>query len=271
LSTLIVPSRFNGPPASGNGGYSCGVVAALFDGPCAVSLRRPVPLDQPLGVEDANGLGGGIAGDASDSPVLRVTADGELIAEAVAAPELAPWSAPAVDLDAARDATSRFVSPANGFFDRCFVCGRDRHDGFCVFAGPIARSDVPASSRLSSPGDEKCELERTVASTWTPPEWTTDDDGAVLPEFVWAVLDCPGYFALHGHDGSLAFLARQQSTIIVPPRAGTEYVVVGIALERSGRKGLAATAILDPDGEVLAHAELVVVEPRPRVMSHARG
>jgi hypothetical protein len=84
----------------------------------------------------------------------------------------------------------------------------------------------------------------------------------VLPEFVWAVLDCPGYFALHGRDGSLAFLARQQSTIIAPPRVGVEYVVVGIALERSGRKGSSATAILDADGEVLAHAEQIVVEPR---------
>ena len=84
----------------------------------------------------------------------------------------------------------------------------------------------------------------------------------MLPEFVWAVLDCPGYFALHGRDGTLAFLARQQSTIIAPLRAGVEYVTVGIAFERSGRKGSSATAIIDADGEVLAHAEQIVVEPR---------
>ena len=244
MSTLIVPSRFNGPPASGNGGYSCGGVAARFEGPCAVSLRRPVPLDQPLDVEPANGLGTGIAGEADGSEVLRVSAAGELIAEAVAAPEPAPWSGPAVDLDAARDATSRFVSPASGFFDRCFVCGRERHDGFCVFPGPDADGEL-------------------VASTWTPPKWAAGDDEAVLPEFVWAALDCPGYFALHGADARLAFLARQQSSIVTSPKAGVEYIVVGVALERSGRKGLAATAILDPDGEVLAHSEQVVVEPRP--------
>lgn len=245
MSTLIVPSRFNGPPTSGNGGYSCGAVAARFHGPCAVSLRRPVPLDEPLEVEAANGLASGFAGDAGDSEALRVTASGELIAEATAAPELAPWSAPAVDLDAARDATSRFVPPAGGFFDHCFVCGRERHDGFCVVPGPVADDEL-------------------VASTWTPPEWAADEDGAVLPEFVWAALDCPGYFALHGTSGTLAFLARQQTTITVPPRAGVEYVVVGIALSRSGRKGLAATAIQGADGEVLAHAEMVVVEPRPQ-------
>lgn len=165
MSTLIVPSPFNGPPASGNGGYSCGVVAARFDGPCAVSLRRPVPLDRQLDLEAANGLGAGIAGDADEPEVLRVTAAGELIAEAVAAPEIAPWQAPAVDLDAARDATSRFVPPASGFFDHCFVCGRGRHDGFCVFPGPTADGEL-------------------VASTWTPPKWAADEDGAVLPEFV---------------------------------------------------------------------------------------
>jgi hypothetical protein len=243
LSTLIVPSRFNGPPASGNGGYSCGVVSARFDGPCAVSLRRPVPLDQPLDLVPANGLGTGIAGSADSPEALRVSAAGELIAEAVAAPELAPWSGPAVDLDAARDATSRFVLPASGFFDRCFVCGRERHDGFRIFPGAVAGGEL-------------------VASTWTPPKWAADDDEAVLPEFVWAALDCPGYFALHGTDGRLAFLARQQSTIIAAPKAGVEYIVVGIALERSDRKGLAATAILDADGEVLAHSEQIVVEPR---------
>jgi hypothetical protein len=243
LSTLFVPSRFNGPPAGGNGGYSCGVVAARFDGPCAVSLRRPVPLDQPLEVEAANGLGSGIVGDEDDAGTLHVTACGELVAEAVAAPELAPWSGPAVDLEAARDATSRFVPPADGFFDRCFVCGKDRHDGFRIFAGPVADAAL-------------------VASTWTPPAWAADENGAVLPEFVWAALDCPGYFALHGADGSLAFLARQQSTIIAAPRVGVEYVVVGLPLERSGRKGLAKTAVIDAHGGVLAHAEMVVVEPR---------
>jgi hypothetical protein len=48
VTSVTVPSRFNGPPSSGNGGYSCGVVAAALDGPAAVSLRRPVPLDQAL-------------------------------------------------------------------------------------------------------------------------------------------------------------------------------------------------------------------------------
>jgi hypothetical protein len=104
--TISVPSRFNGPTSSGNGGYACGVLAAHFDGPAAVSLRRP----------------------------------------------------------------------------------------------GAARS------------------------------------GARGP--------------------------HQQSEIVTAPRASVTYVAVGRVLERSGRKGLAATAILTDDGTVLAHSELLVVVPR---------
>jgi hypothetical protein len=232
VTTISVPSRFNGPTSSGNGGYSCGLLAAHFDGPAAVSLRRPVPLDRELEVR------------AEDDGAVRAYAGEELIAEAVAAAPPAPWSAPHVGLEEARAAVERFRAPADGIFDHCFVCGRARADGFEVFAGPLGHDDL-------------------VASPWTPPAWAADEAGAVLSEFTWSALDCPGYFAVHGADLTLAFLARQQSEIITAPRAGVTYVVVGRVLERSGRKGLAATAILTDDGTLLAHAELLVVAPRP--------
>ena len=41
----------NGPRATANGGYACGVVARHVDGPAHVSLRRPVPLGTPLELE----------------------------------------------------------------------------------------------------------------------------------------------------------------------------------------------------------------------------
>ena len=56
---LVIARRFRGPAGSGNGGYTCGVVAAaLGDGPAEVTLRLPPPLDRPLRVEPR---GGGIA------------------------------------------------------------------------------------------------------------------------------------------------------------------------------------------------------------------
>ena len=231
LTTLTIPSRFNGPPASGNGGYSCGMLAAHLEGPAAVSLRLPVPLDRELELR------------AEEDGAVRAFAGEDLIAEAVAAEPLAPWSGPAVSLAEARAAVDHFAAPPAGVFDHCFVCGRAREDGFDVFAGPVGDGGV-------------------VASPWIPPAWAADEDGAVRPEFVWSTLDCPAYYALHGTDLTIAYLARQQSEIIAPPRAGVTYVAVGVPLERSGRKGLAATAILDEDGTVLAHSGLLVIVPR---------
>jgi hypothetical protein len=231
MSTVTVPSRFNGPPSSGNGGYSCGVVASVLGTPAAVSLRRPVPLDRPLAMRHE-----------SDGKVCAFD-DDELIVEAVPASPISAWEAGSVALEEARAAAARYDAPPDGVFGHCFVCGRARADGFDIFTGPVEGSDL-------------------VASPWTPPAWAACEGGAVLPEFVWAALDCPGYFALHGADKKVAYLARQQVEIVAPIQTGVEYVVVGRPLERSGRKGLAVTAILDLDGAVMAHAECLLVVPR---------
>ena len=55
--SLTIPAHCNGPPGSGQGGYTCGVVAALVDGDSVrVSLRAPPPLERPLTVERGDGL-----------------------------------------------------------------------------------------------------------------------------------------------------------------------------------------------------------------------
>jgi hypothetical protein len=230
-TTIIVPARFNGPPTSGQGGYSCALLAARVEGPAAVSLRRPIPLDQALSVRH------------EDDGSARAYAGEELIAEAVPAAPLAPWTGPRVGLDEASAAAVRFRAPEGGEFDHCFVCGRTRHaDGFELFTGRV-EDDL-------------------VAAPWIPPAWSADDDGVVLPEFVWAALDCPSFFAFTGGE-QVAFLARQQSELLAPIHAGETYVVASEVLERDGRKGRAAVAVLDSDGEVLAHAECLAITPRP--------
>jgi hypothetical protein len=83
VTTVSVPARFNGPPASGQGGYSSGVLTAHLAGPAAVLLRRPIPLDQELEVrvekDDAKRVADGTVARAFDTA-------GELIAEVVPAP-----------------------------------------------------------------------------------------------------------------------------------------------------------------------------------------
>lgn len=247
MATVTVPSRFNGPPASGQGGYSAGLLAGHLEGPAAVSLRRPIPLDERLEVRVE--MGTSVRGDEGGARVSTgvaaraFDAAGELVAEALPAPPLALWDGAQAAPEAACRAKSRFTPPADGTFDRCFVCGRARHDGFGIFPGSVAGTDL-------------------VAAPWTPPAWAAGEDGIVRPEFVWAALDCPGYFAVHGADLALAFLARQQSEVHTPVHVGVEYVVVGRPRGRDGRKGFAATAIVDPAGAVLAQSEQLLVVPR---------
>jgi hypothetical protein len=129
-------------------------------------------------------------------------------------------------------------------FSRCFVCGRAREDAFGVFAGPVDGRGL-------------------VASPWTPPSWTADAAGHVLPEFVWAVLDCPTYFALYMEgELPLSVLARLTARIDGPVVAGEKQVVIGWPLESDGRKRYAGSAVLSAEGETLAVARALLIEPR---------
>lgn len=234
LAQVSIPRHFNGPLDSGNGGYCAGVFAALLDGPAAVNLRRPIPLDQPL---DAVAVGAGV----------EIRQGETLIAEVDPAPPLDLELPAPVDAEAARAAVAGYRGAGEGTFSRCFVCGRGREDALGVFAGPVAGRDL-------------------VASPWTPPDWTAGDEGAVAAELVSAVLDCPAVFAsfLDTPDAEpAAFLVRFRTDLRAPVAVGAEHVVIGWPLARDGRKLRSASAILDADGEALAVAEALMIEPRP--------
>jgi hypothetical protein len=149
-----------------------------------------------------------------------------------------------VSADQARLAAGRYRGPAEGVFSRCFVCGRAREDAFGVFAGEVEGREL-------------------VASPWTPPPWTADPAGQVLPEFVWAVLDCPMYFATHlGGEPTASVLARLAARVDAPVVAGREHVVIAWPIEVAGRKRHAGSAVLSSEGETLAVARGLLIEPR---------
>lgn len=210
------------------------MLAGRLDGPVAVSLRSAVPLDIPLT----------LVGDEDGS--LRALDGDALVAEARPAPGFEIDVPEPVSVEDARAATAGYRGLASGPFCRCFVCGRSRDDGFDVFAGPVDGRSV-------------------VASPWTPPAWAADPDGNVRPEIVWAVLDCPTYFATYVDvDGELplAVLARQTAYVGGPVRAGEEHVAIGWPIDVDGRKRHAGSAVLSASGEVLAAARALLVEPR---------
>lgn len=230
--TITIPARFNGPLESGNGGYSCGVFAAQLGGRAEVSLRSPVPLDTPLAVQR------------EEDGSLRIL-DGEtLVAEARAVAGVEVEVPDPVSVEQARAASARYRSPGEGIFSRCFVCGPAREDSFGVFAGPVAGRDL-------------------VASPWTPPDWAAGPDGVVRPELIWAVLDCPTYFAVHpGEEMPLSMLARESAEVLAPVLPGRAHVVIAWPIAIEGRKREAGSAVLSAEGEPLAVARVLMVEAR---------
>ena len=217
---VVLAPRFNGPPATANGGYACGIVAAHVDGPARVNLRRPVPLGEPLDLER------------HDDGHVTLHDGATLIAEAdpsLPLDELEPPHRPA--LEAAREAAARRPDTLPAGFGSCWVCS-PREDGLGVLFGPLrARPDMTAAVLHAG------------------------DGGTLATEVVWAALDCPSYTPPLWTSEVPSLLASMRAELLEPVPAGEPLVVVGWTLGTEGRKHRSATAILAPDGRVLARAE----------------
>lgn len=226
---MTIPSRFCGPPASGNGGYSCGVVAREFgQNPAEVSLLAPPPLDRPLTL-------------ARDVGQMRLLDGDDVIAVAQRAE--APEAGPVVTPEEAANAAARFDAAeykAGHAYPTCFTCGPGRAEGEGLRLWP---------GETSTPG--------VITWPWTPHPATSDGTGIVETAIVWAALDCPSGLAWLRSDRELTpiVLGRLRAVIYRRPAVAESVVVVGWTKEASGRKRLAGSSIRDADGELLAAAE----------------
>jgi hypothetical protein len=131
MASLTIPSRFNGPPQSGNGGYSCGAIAHAVGVPLEVTLRLPPPLDTPLDI-------------VTDGDRWLVDDGDRLIAEARPARSLAPPPPPPTLVEAEAAAT-RYLGLTHHEFPTCFTCGPAREDGLRIFSGPVDDGDLVAA------------------------------------------------------------------------------------------------------------------------------
>jgi acyl-coenzyme A thioesterase PaaI-like protein len=224
MTTVRIERRFRGPPESGNGGYVAGLVAAALGGSsCTVTLKAPPPLERDLTLETEDAIATLIADDS-----VIVTASSEAVEVEVPPPP---------SLATAREAEPRFTGLSHHIFPGCFVCGPERSsgDGMRIFPGRL--------------GDSASQ----VAASWEPDESLAGPDGVVRTEFVWAALDCPGYFAVQDQAG-LALLGRMSATIHRPVCAGERLIVTGWPIESSGRKHRVGSALHDADGKLVAAA-----------------
>jgi hypothetical protein len=248
MTAMLVPSRFCGPPTSGNGGWSAGALAALTVErdhsdpwpPVTVSLHRPPPLDTELPVITAEGWTA--ATHNGDTVARAKVADRELT-------EVPP--VPPADAQAATRGYRGFVSHP---FPTCFTCGigRDEGDGLRIFPGDVV-------------GDE----EGRVAAPWTPhpsvaEDWHTYQEparDASLP-VTWAALDCVGGWSTDIEERAMVLgtIALRLNSL---PRIGEQHVLVGASRGSEGRKTYTAATLYDSIGAVVATAEHVWITVDP--------
>lgn len=219
MTELVIPGRFNGPPTSAHGGYTCGTVLRLLGGPAArVRLRRPPPLDRGLRWDGSALLDGD-----------------ELVAEGAPlhGDEL-PVEVPApVPLDAARVATRQFAGFDRHPFPTCFGCGTQRQegDGLRLFAGRVEGRPV-------------------AAAPWTPHP-SVARDGKIPIEVVCAALDCPGAWSTLGDMGDAVFvLGTMEVGVRRDVAVGEPHVALGWGIGLDGRKLTCGSALHTGDGDL---------------------
>ncbi len=215
--TIVIASRYNGPPGSGNGGYCSGRFAAasgITTPTVEVTLRKPPPLQTALDVRPDERLVSVFAGDELVAEVRPSSTDAEAV-------DPVGW-------DEAVAVSASYPGLQAHPFPTCFVCGPQRAegDGLRLFPGRLA------GGRTATP---------FVAPAGT--------DAAL----VWAALDCPGGWTVL-LEGRPYVLGRMAAHVAALPGTGDRCVVMGALTGHEGRKAFTLTTLYGPDGTRLALA-----------------
>lgn len=236
---VTIPRQFNGPPASGNGGWVSGLVAreALahrVPGPARARLSAPPPLEVPLAWEH------------NTDEVRLVTHGGALVASATSG-SFAQEAPAAPTHEEAAAGHANYPGFTSHPFNTCFTCGtgREEGDGLRLFTGLV---DQNVSGRVAGP--------------WRVHPAFGDDAGRVSDPVVWAALDCPGGWSA-GMAGRALVLGTMTAQIVAPVVVGRDYRSVGVLLEDAGRKQVTATALYDENDQLVGRAEQVWIEIDP--------
>ena len=219
---IIINKRFNGPPNSGNGGYTAGIIAANLPFSPEITLRFPPPLDQPMNLLIKENSATLLNGNT-------------LIAEAKVT-DLQLNIPPAISFEQANSATVAVNIYESAPFQKCFVCGANRAEGDGL------------NIRSKTIGQQK------VAAPWIPYASLGPENGIVKEAFIWAALDCPGAWAIQ-ETTQFYLLGRMATKIIHPIMVRHKYVIMGWVIETQGRKTWTGTAIYDETGKVCAYAK----------------
>lgn len=212
IQTVTVPARFCGPPDSGNGGYTCGLVANEVGGVVECTLRSPVPMDAPLDLERSPSGGVLRQGD-------KVIVEASFTILDVVPPD-------PIDLATATAAMkSSYALDPRHPFPTCFVCGpkRKAHDGLEIFPAAIH--------------------ERLYAATWLPAAEFGNSQQMLRPEFLWAAMDCPTGFASGFPVAGKLVTGRLAVKQLLPIKVGERCLLLSWPLRVEGRKHFSAACL----------------------------
>lgn len=225
-----ISKRFCGPPDSGNGGYTCGVLSQFVHGDAEVTLIKPPPLDRILTVEK------------TDDGIVYLKDGYVIVAKAI--PNVLNLETPAPP--GFQEAQSSTPDPAlmeSHPFPTCFVCGPQRQegDGLRIFPGPA-------------------EGKSYVATTWIPDLSLGDRDGKVKEEFIWAALDCPGAWAIFWDKVKVVVLGKLAVQIKRQVKVQDRCILIAWKISEQGRKITTGSAVFSEEGDLLAKALATWIE-----------
>ncbi|MCU1284738.1 MAG: hypothetical protein JWO13_1088 [Acidobacteriales bacterium] len=229
-ATIFVPARFCGPPTSGNGGYTCGLISAAMGSPAEVTLRKPIPIERNLQIHAKDGF-----------PNNVLVKDGEeLIAEAAPVSWNIDMPRASIDFAEAQEASEHSPAFKNHPFPTCFVCGPERvkGDGLRIFPGGLDKNG-----------------RKYFAASWVPDASLADGNGKVQDEIIWAALDCPTGFAGGFPWAGTLVTGRLGARVLAPVRAGEKCVLLSWATGVDGRKHHAEAVLLGEDGTLRAESK----------------
>lgn len=229
VHSFQIAKRFNGPPNSGNGGYTAGLIAAKLNFNPEITLRVPPPLEQVMQLK------------VSINSATLMQAD-TLVAEAKVT-DFQLRIPPAITYKEAVEAINKSKTVELSPIPCCFVCGSARKsgDGLAIY---------PANIGLQK-----------VAAPWIPYENLGDESGKVKTEFIWSALDCPGAWAIQDTN-QFYLLGRMAVKEVLPIKVNEQYIIMGWVLKTERRKTWTGTAIYNKVGEISAFAKATWISVR---------
>ncbi|PJZ24875.1 hypothetical protein CH352_11920 [Leptospira hartskeerlii] len=243
VDNTVLSQRFCGPPKTGNGGFTAGIlVEAVRTNAAEIRLLNPTPVETSIIIESEKGQRGAIY---DDSKKVLATL------KSITYEDFPEYKLPLVpDLDDTKKISAFYPGFTTHPFPTCFVCGpkREISDGMRIFVGPAP---------------EQIGFENLMAGHWLPDETVASENGLVRDAAIWGALDCPGGFSAVLDEPQLIVLSKIRGKIIERPKIGENYTVVSWRLQKMSRAFKVMTAIFKSDSKrLMAIAEALWLAPR---------